>query len=141
MPITAVCPYYVPVFNGDYGLEIGTPVGAYEFNTGGNSINFGADTGGCIPGVWVCGLAGPESQINVETGETSTGVNVFGGVGVGGQVKDIGFGIWGGTEFTTVSDQPELTVSYSNLIHAEFAGFSLEFNYTPDVPPKEIKIR
>ena len=50
---------------------------------------------------------------------------------VGGEVGNIGVGIWGGTEVTTISNQPELTVSYSNLIHAEFAGFSIELNYTP----------
>ncbi|MCB9431208.1 MAG: RHS repeat-associated core domain-containing protein [Ardenticatenaceae bacterium] len=122
---------YTPVFDGDWGVELGTPIGAYEFNTGGNSINFGTDAGGCMPGAWVCGGAGPESQISTDSWETSTGVNLFAGLGVGGEVGNIGVGIWGGTEVTTISNQPELTVSYSNLIHAEFAGFSIELNYTP----------
>ncbi len=103
---------------------------------GGNSINFGANTGGCPTGLGPCAIFGPESQIETDTGKTRTGINAFFGAGTGGEVKDIGMGIWVGTEFTTISDQPELTVSYVNLIHAEFAGFALEFNYTPDVSPK-----
>ncbi len=120
---------YTPVYDGNWGVEIGTPLGAYEFNTGGNSINFAPDHSICLA---ICGGGGVETQVDWDTFETRTGVNTFLGVGAGVEFSGIGVTIKAGREWTTVSKlQDEFVVSYANLLHFEYAGFSLEFSYTP----------
>jgi len=121
-------PCYEPLFPGNGAIEIGTPIGAIEFGSAGTFLVFDGSTRFC-EGYCVIS-AGPESQVNFQTGETLTGVNVFAGVGIGGEVAGLGTGVWAGTEISTVSPGSELIVSHSNLIHAEFLGFSIEINYT-----------
>jgi RHS repeat-associated protein len=133
-----ICNYwedcYEPVFNGEYAIEFGTPIGALEFSTEGTRIVEALDIGGCIPvPPFVCGIGSVEGHINSDEryNRLSSEGNLFVGFGVGGELGKVGMGAWAGSEGAMSVDQSHMvTASVKNLVHGEVAGFSIELSYT-----------